>query len=256
MKKNTKRAVAFLCTAAVVGMLAAMPLLAKQDVESEGPEASILTGSVALGDINRELIGGGVLAEEASVGISVPSAVMLESFLVSNGAYVTEGTAIASVDRVSVMNAISQVQETMEYLDEQIEEARDTDSEESVTALAGGIVKILYAGEGDSVQSVMLESGALAVLSLDGLMAVDLETESTLSSGTAVTVTLEDGTQVAGKIVKNLDGEMTVTVEDDGYDIGMAVQVAAEDGTSVGSGPLYIYSPWTVTAYTGTVDTV
>ena len=255
-RKNVKRIIAFICVIAVVSLLAAMPLLAKQEDNEDGPKASVLTHTAAAGSINTELIGGGQLAQEDAVTVSVPAAVKLEKFLVANGDTVTEGTAIAAVDRVTVMTAISQVQETLEYLSEQIEEASDADSEETVTALAGGTVKILYAQEGDSVQSVMLENGALAVLSLDGLMAVDMQTESALTVGTAVTVTLSDGTAVTGKITKNLAGEMTVTVEDDDYAPGDAVQVTAEDGTAVGSGELYIYSPWNATAYTGTVDSV
>lgn len=255
-KKNTKRIIKLICMVIVVALLAAMPLLAKQDGKEDGPKASVLSNTVTTGSINTELIGGGTLAEEDAVTISVPSAVKLTEFLVFNGQLVTEGTPIASVDRVTVMTAISQVQETLEYLSEQIEEASGTANEESVTALAGGIVKILYAEEGDSAQSVMLEHGALAVLSLDGLMAVDMETESTLAVGTAVTVTLSDGTAVTGKITKNLAGEMTVTLEDDSYTVGDTVQVAAEDGTAVGSGELYIYSPWNATAYAGTVDSI
>ena len=212
-KKNMKRIIALVCVACVVALLAAMPLLAKQDPEDDGPKASILSGNVTTGSINTELIGGGTLTEEDAVTISVPSAVKLTEFLVSNGQMVTEGTPIASVDRVTVMTAISQVQETLEYLSEEIEDAGYVSTTEKVNALAGGTVKIIYAEKGESVQSVMLEHGALAVLSLDGLMAVDMETESTLSVGTAVTVTLSDGTAVSGKITKNLAGEMTVTVE-------------------------------------------
>ena len=255
-KKNIKRIIAIACAVAVVVLLAAMPLLAKQDDQEDGPKASILSNTVSTGSINTELIGGGTLAEDDAVTISVPSSVKLKEFLVSNGDAVTEGTAVATVDRVTVMTAISQVQESLEYLSEQIEEESDVDSEESVTALAGGIVKILYAEEGDSAQSVMLEHGALAVLSLDGLMAVDLETESTLAVGTAVTVTLSNGTEVSGKIVKNLAGEMTITVEDDSYTVGDSVQVTDAEGNAVGSGELYIYSPWNATAYTGTVDSI
>ena len=255
-KKNIKRIIGLVCVVCVVVLLAAMPLLAKQDDKEDGPKASILSGSVTTGSINTELIGGGTLAEEDAVTISVPSAVKLKEFLVANGDAVTEGTAIATVDRVTVMTAISQVQETLEYLSGEIEDAGNISTAEKVNALAGGTVKILYAEEGDSVQSVMLEHGALAVLSLDGLMAVDLETESALAVGTAVTVTLSDGTAVTGKITKNLAGEMTVTVEDNGYAVEDAVQVTAEDGTAVGSGELYIYSPWNATAYAGTVDTI
>ena len=255
-KKNIRRTVAFVCAVAVVILLAAMPLLAKQDDQEDGPKASILTGTATTGSINTELIGGGTLVEEDAVTVSVPAAVKLTEFLVSNGQTVTEGTPIASVDRVTVMTAIQQVQETLEYLSEEIQDAGDVSTTEKVNALAGGIVKIIYAEKGESVQKVMLDHGALAVLSLDGLMAVDLETESALAVGTAVAVTLSDGTQVAGRIAKNLAGEMTVTVEDDSYPVGDAVQVAAEDGTSIGSGELYIYSPWNAAAYAGTVDSI
>ena len=255
-KKNIKRIVSLVCMVAVVAFLAAMPLIAKQDPEEDGPKASILSGSVSVGSIDTELIGGGTLAEEDAMTVSVPSAVKLTEFLVSNGDAVTEGTPIASVDRVTVMKAITQVQETLEYLSEQIEDAGDVTSTENVNALAGGTVKILYAQKGDSVQSVMLEHGALAVLSLDGLMAVDLEVESDLAVGTAVTVTLSDGREAIGKITKNLAGEMTVTLEDDDYPVDDRVQVTAEDGNVIGSGNLYIYSPWNATAYAGTVDSV
>ena len=255
-KKNRQRIISLVCIVAIVVLLAAMPLIAKQDPETDGPQASILSGTVGTGSIDTELIGGGTLTEDDAVTISVPAEVKLTEFLVSNGQMVTEGTPIASVDRVTVMTAIQQVQETLEYLSEEIADADDYRSTENVTALAGGTVKILYAEKGESVQSVMLEHGALAVLSLDGLMAVDLETESALAVGTAVTVILSDGTEVSGKIAKNLAGEMTVTVADDGYTVGDAVQITAEDGTAIGSGELYIYSPWNATAYAGTVDSI
>lgn len=255
-KKNMKRIISLVCAVVVVVVLAAMPLIAKQDPEQDGPKASILTKTVTTGSINRELTGGGTLAEEDALVLSVPEAVKLTKFLASNGERVTEGTPIASVDRVTVMTAISQVQETLEYLSEQIEDASDVTTSEKVNALAGGTVKILYAEKGESVQRVMLEHGALAVLSLDGLMAVDLETEAALAVGTAVTVSLSDGTQATGKVAKNLAGEMTVTLEDDGYAVDDAVKVFAEDGTAIGSGELYIYSPWNATAYAGTVDSI
>lgn len=251
MKKNIKRIIAFVCMVAVVALLAAMPLLAKQDHQEDGPRASILSGTVSTGSIDTELIGGGTLAAEDAVTVSVPAAVKLTEFLVSNGDAVTAGTPIAAVDRVTVMTAISRVQETLEYLSGEIEGASAVSTTEKVTALAGGTVKILYAEEGESVQTVMLEHGALAVLSLDGLMAVDLEAESTLAVGSAVTVTFSDGTETAGKLVKNLSGELTVTVEDDGYAVGEAVQISTGDGTAIGE--LYIYSPWNATAYAGTV---
>ena len=255
-KKNIKKIIAAVCAVAVVIFLAAMPLLAREPLQTDGPKASILSGTVSSGSIDRKLIGGGTLNEEDAVSVSVPAAVKLTAFLASNGDTVEEGTPIASVDRVSVMAAIAQVQETLEYLSEEIEQASDSDDGQTLSAQAGGIVKTLYAQAGDSVQSVMLAHGALAVLSLDGLMAVDFQTDASLSVGSAVTVALPDGTTVTGEVAANLAGNVTVTVEDDGYGVGDTVQVGAGDGSVIGSGELYIYSPWNATAYTGTVDAV
>ena len=255
-KKKIKGIISLVCVFALVAVLAMMPLIAKQAPDADGPTASILSGTVSTGAIDVALMDGGTLAEEDGVSISVPAAVKLKAFLVSNGEQVTAGTPIATVDRVTVMTAITQVQETLEYLSDEIEAASKTDSETSVTALAGGTVKIIHAKTGDAVQAVMLEHGALAVLSLDGLMAVDLETESDLAVGTAVTVTFSNGDAIPGKITKNLAGKMTVTVEDQDYAVGEAVAVTDEDGTSIGSGELYIYSPWNLTAYAGTVKSI
>lgn len=255
-KKNIKRIIALVCVVAVVLALAFMPLWAKQEPEAKGPQASILSDTAALSSINTELTGSGTLVEDTAITISVPSAVRLTEYLVANGDTVTEGTAIATVDRVSVMNSISQVQETLEELSVQLLEVGNTDGEETISALAGGTVKILYAKEGDRVQTVMLEHGALAVLSLDGLMAIDLETDSALTVGSAVTVALSDGTSVTGKVVKNLAGAMTVTLEDADYEEGMTAEITTQDGAAVGSGSLYIYSPWNATAYTGTVESI
>lgn len=241
-KKNLKRIISLVCMVAVVAFLAAMPLIAKQDPEEDGPKASILSGTAATGTIDTVLIGGGTLAQEDAATIEVPSAVKLTAYLADNGDTVHEGDPIASVDRVSVMQAITQVQETLDYLAEQIAEESEKDADGEVTALAGGIVKILYAREGDRVQDVMLSNGALAVLSLDGLMAVDLITDFAPKAGSAVTVTLSDGTEVTGRVATSLAGEMTVTVEDDNYAVGESVQIS-DDETVLGSGQLYIYSP-------------
>ena len=254
-KKQIKRIIALVCIVVVVVLLAVMPLLAASDAEAEGPIASILSESAAMGSIASAVKGGGTLAEEDPVEITIPQGVMLTEFLVRNGDTVAEGDALAAVDRVSVMSTITQVQESLEYLAEELEAARDEEVSDSVTAQTGGKVKILYAQEGDSVQDVMLEHGALAVLSLDGLMAVELKSNADVATGDSVFVTFDDGTEVDGVVESALDGTIVVTVEDDGYAPGTTVYVSTED-RRLGSGALYIYNEWRATAYSGTVSSV
>ena len=250
-KTKLKRIIAAVCAVAVVAVLAAMPLIAKNEAEKDGPQASILSGTVQMGSIDTELIGGGQLAEEDAISVKIPASVKLTRFLVTNGQTVTEGEAIAAVDRVTVMTAIAEVQDTLDILAEKIEEESEKDTDSTVTALAGGTVKILYAEKGESVQDVMLDHGALAVLSLDGLMAVDLTVEESVAVGTAVTVKFSDGTEAGGKVALSLAGDVTVTIEDDDYPVGDEVEVEG-----LGSGQLYIYSPWNATAYAGTISAV
>lgn len=253
--KKAKRIAAFLCAAAVVIVFSALPLLAEKKPENGG-QASILTGTVATGNVNSEIVGGGTLALEDAAAISVPASVKMIKYLAANGDTVKEGDAIAEVDRVTVMTAIAEVQDTLDYLSEEIEAEGEKETASEVTALAGGTVKVLYAHQGSDVQDIMLEYGALAVLSLDNLMAVDFESESAPGSGTAVSVVLSGGDTAAGTVVASLSGEVTVTIEDHGYEVGETVHILSEDGTELGNGQLYIYSPWNATAYGGTINSV
>lgn len=174
-KKRVKKYVSWICLAALVVLLAVMPLMARSEEETDGPTASILSGTVEVGDLETALKGGGNLAAGNAVNITIPTGVKITEFLVSNGDVVEEGDPVATVDKVTVMNAILEVQDTMEYLQDEILDAKDDTVSSTISATAGGRVKQVYAAAGDSVEDVMLEHGALAVLSLDGMMAVQLE---------------------------------------------------------------------------------
>lgn len=251
--KKIRRVIAGILTACLVAALALMPMLAARQ-ETAGEQAAVRSAQPEYRDIDTRLVGGGQLAGQAAVAVELPAEVKLTGFLVENGDTVRAGDAIAAVDRVSVMTAIAAVQQTLDDLTEQIADAASSASSQSITAVSGGVVKTLYAQVGDKVQDVMLEHGALAVLSLDGYMAVQLSASA--QPGQTVTVTLPGGAQVPGTVYSSVNGTLTVTVEDDGYPVGASVAVTDAEGKSLGSGALYILSPWNVTAYAGTVSQV
>lgn len=254
LKKQRRRYIAWGCAAALVILLAVMPMAASG--ADDTPQAAILSGQVTRQELETQILGGGLLSGEGALSLDIPEDVKITEYLVSNGDSVTEGEPIATVDRVSVMNAITQVQETLDYLSDEISAARSDTAPTTVTALASGTVKIIYAQEDDLVSDVMLENGALAVLSLDGKMAVQVEADTDLAVDAPVIVTLEDGTQVSGAVKSNIQGKLTVTVEDEDYTPEQTVQVTLEDGTDLGSGALYIHSPWNAFAYSGTVSRI
>lgn len=254
LKKQRRRYIAWGCAAALVILLAVMPMAASGGDDT--PQAAILSGQVTRQELETQILGGGLLSGEGALSLDIPEDVKITEYLVSNGDSVTEGEPIATVDRVSVMNAITQVQETLDYLSDEISAARSDTAPTTVTALASGTVKVIYAQEDDLVSDVMLENGALAVLSLDGKMAVQVEADTDLAVDAPVIVTLEDGTQVSGAVKSNIQGKLTVTVEDEDYTPEQTVQVTLEDGTDLGSGALYIHSPWNAFAYSGTVSRI
>lgn len=255
-KKQIKRYITWGSLALLVALLSVMPLLANQKAEADGPQASILTAKLQQQEIKTQIIGGGKLASEGTEEITIPEAVKLTKYLVGNGDTVKKGDPIARVDKVSVMLALTEVQKTLDYLSEQIADAADEKESDKITAQTEGTVKIVYGKAGDNVRDVMLEYGALAVLSLDDKMAVDIDCRTDLTYGKSVNVTLSSGKQVSGTVEANVSGKLTVSIKDEDYAAGEAVTVSTSDGTVLGTGKLYIHNPWNASAYYGTIKKV
>ena len=250
-KKSVKRYILWGVLALVVLWLALMPLMARQQQAEDGPQASILSANVSSGSIRTAIHGGGTLEAGDPEDISVPKDVKITEFLVKNGDFVSKGDPLAAVDKVSVMTAITEIQDSMSTVRKQMETYSSEKAATEVSATAGGRVKLVYAKEGDRVESVMLEHGALAVLSLDSKMCVRLTVDSPLTTGESVIVTLADGKEVTSRVESNLSGELVVTIEDKGYEVGQRVSVSG-----AGEGILEIHSPWNATAFAGTVSIV
>ncbi len=252
-KKRLKSYIAWISLAALVAGLAAMPLLARSELE-EGPKASILETTAQMGDLEVSLRGGGTLTAGTAEDVKLPSGVKITEFLVKNGDTVAEGDPVAAVDKVSVMTAILGVRETLDYLQEEMAGAKDDTAGTAVKATAGGKIKQVFAQKGDSVQDVMLRHGALAVLSLDDMMAVALEADTAYAAGDPLTVRL-DGEEIPGRVESNLDGILVVTVSDENYEVGAPVTVT-DGNTPIGEGTLFVHNAWKAVAFTGTVNAV
>ena len=255
-KSQIKKIISWVLIVCIVALLAFLPIIAANEEQASGPQASILKTKAELRNISTVVLGGGNLIADDMVAVTIPAEVKVKEYLVDNGDIVEEGQPVAKVDRVSVMAAITQVQDAMEQLQKSMNKiSSDTDSGK-VTATAGGTVKVIYGSVGEDVQDVMLRDGALAVLSLDDMMAVRVNRNTNLVGGDTVCVTLSDGTEVDGRVESNLEGVLTVTIDDEGFAIGEAVKVTTVDGDRIGSGELYVHSPWNVIAYTGTISRV
>lgn len=204
--------------------------------------------------ISTVLSGGGTLSPQEGTAQSLPQALELETYYVKNGQTVSDGDPIAQVDLVAVKAAISELQEVMDTLDAAIASESSKTNDSVIRSGTAGRVKKIYAREGTAAADTVYENGALLLLSLDGLMAVDLEARAEV--GQRVTVTLSGGTALEGTVESVSDGTATVTLSDETAPLDDSVTVTTKDGEPLGTGNLYIHSRLRVAGAYGTVSQI
>lgn len=228
----------------------------QSDADSAVANTELLTGMAERKTVTSLVQAAGSLEEQESVTLSIPSSVTVKSVCVKNGDPVSAGQVVAKADLPSVMQAIAAVHEALEEIDGKLQKAHEAKADSPLTAPVAGTVKEVYAVSGDKAIDVMEAYGALMLLSLDGRMAVNVPAGDELFIGTAVTVTLSDGTEIGGEVTFLEEGNAIVTVIDRGYPSGEQVSIQSEDGTVIGNGTLYVHKPLKITGYIGTVTRV
>ena len=225
------------------------------DARFAATQKDVQSYTVAPGTIHTLVSGSGVLEQVDEEDVTVPAGVEVDEVIAEAGDAVAKGDLLAKVDMASVVDTLSSTQDQIKTLDKKINSAKSDTASTSVTTSVGGRVKKIYAQVGDNVVSSVTENGALALLSVDGYMAVDFESDS-CARGDAVTVTLSDGTAVEGTVESATLGTVTVLVTDNGPALDEQVTVADAAGKTLGTGKLYIHSPVAVTGYVGTVKSI
>ena len=204
--------------------------------------------------ISSVLYGAGTLAPQEGTELTVPDGLEIQNYYVKNGQVLSEGDPIAAFDPVAVKTAVTELQSVLKDLDEAIASAYDSSPSSIIQAGTSGRVKKVYAEKDKAAADTMYEHGAMMLLSLDGKMAVDLETEPDRDA--ALTVTLSDGTELPGTVAASEDGVCTITVSDAKAPMDDAVTVKDENGRVLGEGTLYIHNVLRVTGVYGTVQTI
>ena len=144
----------------------------------------VLSYQVKTGTLSTVVSGSGTLEEDDLEAITVPEGVEVTEVLVKAGDTVAAGQILATVDTASVHTALASAQSALESLDKQISSAESDKVSSSVTTRVAGRVKRILGKVDQTVADCMTENGALAVLSLDGFMAVTVtREETTIGSG-------------------------------------------------------------------------
>lgn len=259
-KKNHRRKIirTVVITLIVVAAVLVFGVLAlRRSVEQRFADAAaqVQQYQAQTGTIHTIVAGSGVLAEVDLEEITVPAGVKVSKTHVEAGDTVSKGDLLATVDIATVMTALSDVQEQLKDLDDQISDAKSDKVSSFISAGVAGRVKRVFAETGMDVSACMARNGALAVLSLDGYMAADLETDD-LAAGEKVSVTRADGTVIEGKVESAAGGKATILVTDNGPAFDEKVKISTQAGKDLGTAQLYIHNPLAVTGYAGTISYV
>lgn len=217
-------------------------------------EEELITVQVEKGEIEQTLKGSGALAS-VKEEVVVPGDITISQYLVENGDTVKKGDPIAVVKKNSVLAAMEEIQGKMKELDAALSAIKETSTSSSVTAAVDGTVAAVYAQSGKDVVDTMYEKGALLLISLDGLLAVDMDNPGDCKVGDTMTVKDADGNTYKGQVASVKKDTIVVTVSIKSFSYKEKVTVLREK-EKLGTGKLYIYSQQKITGYSGTVSSV
>ena len=217
-------------------------------------EAEVLSAQVSVGSISTTVSGSGTLENEASDEIVIPDTVTISDIYVRNSDTVEAGEMIAAVNIASLMEAMSEIQAELDALDEELADLSSEEVDDTISTGVAGRVKKIYAEKGETVANVMYEHSALVLISVDGYMAVDVETDA-LKKDDSVTVKDSAGNTYTGTVDAVWAGKATVLITDNGTTYGDEVTVSLGDDKTA-TGTLYIHEPVAITGYAGTISSI
>lgn len=251
-RRNRRIRIGISIAAIVVLLLIAAVLFFQKKVRQNYASSNqeFLSAKVSTGSISTTVSGSGALVSDGITDVTIPAGVEIKKIYVEAGAPVKEGDILASVETSSVLSALSDTQKKLDELDAQLADVHDEEVDSKIKTSMKGRVKAIFVEKGDDVASVMYENGALILLSLDGYMAVDLESTA-YSVGDSVTVTASNGTSYTGTVEKVTAEKTTVLIDDNGPVYRDTVTVGESD-----KGTLYIHEELKITGYAGTVKAV
>ena len=215
-----------------------------------------MSTKVQTGNLSTTVVGTGTLKNDTANAVKIPDVITVDEVMVESGDAVKAGEVLAIVNQASVTKILSQIQDELAELDEEINDTKGDKESAYIKTYIAGRVKKIYAETGKNASAVMQEKGSLLVLSIDGKMAVSLEGVSDMGAGDDVTVRLSDGSEKEGTVESASEKASVITLTDNGTSVGEKVTVLDESGEEIGSGELYVHQPIEITGTAGTISEI
>ena len=253
-KQKTKAAIAVVLVAAIAA--GGVFTFRSKGKKTQASGSLVMESKVQKGNLSQTVEGTGTLENADSTDLKIPVGLKIKKVKVSEGDEVKKGDTLATVDRTSLLAALAQTQSDLDDVNNQLGDEADSDTSKYVESSVDGRVKKIYASKNTDAADTVLEKGALMLISLDGKMAVKMDTTVSLTVGQEVKVVLSSGSSVTGTVTKSDDESCTITVTDKGTKYNDKVTAYTSSGTKIGTGKLYINKEAKVTATSGTVSSI
>lgn len=247
--------VAILCGAGLFGLKAYINKQAESSSTTSYSRAVVTRGA-----LEETVYGSGTTSARNQTNVLAEAEGTLTDLRVSVGDAVKAGDILAVMTNADLDDTITDLEFDLWELDDQILSTSAGSKVTTIEAPAAGRVVAIYAEAGDDALAVFRREGALAIISTDGRMKVelsDVDTASGVSLGEKLTVTGE--TFIAEGTVVDLTRQgtcLTLTIQDDSLPMGETVTVARQNGMTLGTSTLEVNKPMAVSSYGGTIESV
>lgn len=246
----------------------------KNQAESAGTEESYSQTQVLRGAMDETVYGTGTTSARNQPNVLAEADGTLTDLRVSIGDEVKEGDILAVLTNDEIDDTITDLEFALWDLDAQITDTKSGNKVSTIEAPVAGRVVAIYAKAGDDALAVFRREGALAIISTDERMKVELTSEEgalglaldekvtvtgdhIYAEGTVVELTRQ-GTQASITVMED-DLPMNKDYDGDGKaDMIMdtMVEVRNADGVIIGTGELVPNKPMAVSAFGGTITYV
>ena len=256
--RKTVKTVVVLAVIAGAGLFGLKAYIQKQAESSDNESYS--RAVVTRGAMEETVYGTGTTSARNQTNVLAGADGTLTDLRVSVGDEVKAGDILAVLTNADLDDEITDLEFDLWELDDTILDTGVGSKVTAVEAPAAGRVMAIYAGVGDDALAVFRREGALAIISTDGRMKVELS-DVDASAGVALndklTVTGEDFTAEGTVVDLTRQGtSLTLTIQDDSLPMGASVAVATMDGVTLGTATLEVNKPMAVSSYGGTIESI
>lgn len=220
-------------------------------------EGNYTTTEVLRQDMETTVRGSGVVEAQNKLDVYSPSNVVISEVYAENGDEIAVGDAIAKIDKEAYLNAEAALNDSIDQIDASIESMYSSKGSTSIYSSVKGIVKIVYVEPNDSVEAAMNEHGALAVISADDNMRLELNVDDTNAFAEGDTVFVEVKEEKVEATITEIDSfesTLKIVFEDLAYEVGAEVKVYDANDAEIGSAKMMINVPVYVNGDAGVIN--